>query len=398
MVTIYYAVASFLAALTSAWIGSLIALRSLGKPPPVFWIDRARLAYPARLATGRSALFLPLLLGAIAYGGGLSPRSGVGVWTIEFAMVGGYLGCLWVSGATEKRIQGTAFRVEAWRFNVLRSLVARLPEWGTVLVTVPLIPGELNSHAVEILITAMAVIALATFGGSSALARWLGLMKPASPRLAAVVAEAAKRTGIQPRAAYQWKSMYANAFAFPLRKHLAVADRALEVLTDAELTSVCAHELAHLTEPTAVTMLRVGARMLFFATVIAIRPIAGSFGENGVTVAILVVLITMLMVKPMARRMEVRADAMAHAHQGDEGTYARALERLHEASLTPVVMVQQRRTHPDLYDRLLAAGVTPSYPRPQLPENPGFAVIVTLITGAVLYEIALTILGAWFAG
>ncbi len=275
-----------------------------------------------------------------------------------------------------------------------------MPEWGTVLVTVPLIPTELNSHAVEVLIAAMSVVTLGAFGGSFALARWVGLIETASPRLVAVVAEAARRTGIQPQAVYQWNSLYANAVAHPFQKWLAVSDRALEVLTDAELTSICVHELAHVTEPVTVTILRVGARMLFFATVIAIRPLAGSFGEGGAAIAIMVMLFTMLRVKPMQRRMEVRADAAGRAHQGDEGTYARALERLHESSLTPVVMMEERRTHPDLYDRLLAAGVTPSYPRPQLPDNPAstFAVVVTLITAAALYEIALTTLGTWLAG
>jgi hypothetical protein len=41
---------------------------------------------------------------------------------------------------------------------------------------------------------------------------------------------------------------------------------------------------------------------------------------------------------------------------------------LYEENLIPAVMAQ-RRTHPDLYDRLIAAGVQPDYPRPQKASN-----------------------------
>jgi hypothetical protein len=40
------------------------------------------------------------------------------------------------------------------------------------------------------------------------------------------------------------------------------------------------------------------------------------------------------------------------------------LARLHEDNLVPAVVAQQHSTHPHLYDRLIAAGVTPDFPRP----------------------------------
>ena len=44
--------------------------------------------------------------------------------------------------------------------------------------------------------------------------------------------------------------------------------------------------------------------------------------------------------------------------------YAKALLKLYEDQLAPAVGPKKRATHPDLYDRLLAAGMQPDFPRP----------------------------------
>lgn len=71
----------------------------------------------------------------------------------------------------------------------------------------------------------------------------------------------------------------------------------------------------------------------------------------------------------LCRRMEERADRVACEHMHDAAAYASALERLHEHNLVPAVLGKGRKTHPDLYDRMTAAGVTPSYPRPDPPSR-----------------------------
>jgi hypothetical protein len=49
----------------------------------------------------------------------------------------------------------------------------------------------------------------------------------------------------------------------------------------------------------------------------------------------------------------------------DKVVYAQALERLYEINQTPAVMPRRAtKIHPDLYDRMIAAGVTPDYPKP----------------------------------
>ena len=79
------------------------------------------------------------------------------------------------------------------------------------------------------------------------------------------------------------------------------------------------------------------------------------------------------------RRAEVDADAvaMAEAREEDPGCYARVLERLHQENLIPAVLAQ-RTTHPDLYDRMVSAGVTPGFPRP-LPARKAPGVVLALM-------------------
>jgi hypothetical protein len=70
----------------------------------------------------------------------------------------------------------------------------------------------------------------------------------------------------------------------------------------------------------------------------------------------------------LSRKLEMRADRLAKLNEGDAGTYARALMRLYEDNLTAVV-TKRKMTHPHLYDRMLAAGVTPDFPRPAPAES-----------------------------
>src|SRR5262249_12727061 len=73
--------------------------------------------------------------------------------------------------------------------------------------------------------------------------------------------------------------------------------------------------------------------------------------------------------KRFRRAREERADHVAHVHEGAPGTHARALEHLHEANRIPAVLGHRSATHPDLYDRMVAADAAPSYARPLPPAR-----------------------------
>ncbi len=70
------------------------------------------------------------------------------------------------------------------------------------------------------------------------------------------------------------------------------------------------------------------------------------------------------------RAMEKRADRIAKNNEGTDLAYAQALEKIYVANHMPAVNPKSNvAVHPDLYDRMIAAGITPDYPRPEPPST-----------------------------
>ena len=57
------------------------------------------------------------------------------------------------------------------------------------------------------------------------------------------------------------------------------------------------------------------------------------------------------------------------AHAIDPVSASRHLERQHELNLHPVVSITRGSRDPHLYDRMVAAGIPPAYPRPKPPSK-----------------------------
>src|SRR5262249_53082314 len=98
----------------------------------------------------------------------------------------------------------------------------------------------------------------------------------------------------------------------------------------------------------------------------------------------------------LSRRLERRADKLAREQQAEEGAYARALTKIYEANLAPLVEPGKGTTHPHLYDRLVAAGAPPDSPRPRPParsrlliDGLPFALILAAWVGLMAAPVAL---------
>jgi Zn-dependent protease with chaperone function len=191
----------------------------------------------------------------------------------------------------------------------------------------------------------------------------LGFLLPPPERLQKIAVETAGKMNVPFKQLWLLRTSLAQAFAMPGSRVLLFSERLLELLSDDEVATICAHELAHLTEARSAYLRRYIIWLLFLPWVL-LKPMLHAFGVAGFLLLLGNTVLVAFLSRTISRPLEARAGSMAKSNEPDPGTYARALLWLHEDSLVPAVLATERATHPHLYDRLLAAGVTPDFPRP----------------------------------
>jgi len=358
---------AFLAGLILTSLVALIALAQLRRiPPDAHWTERARRVYPARralnLTLGLSALASLLL--SIFSTGALFPLPPRGLAVA--AALAAYLGGLGPAFLASRRIRQQPVRMRDWCRWLATSWLLLGSPLLIAAAAFALLPDELNVRAGTILLLAGGLLLWLLFGGPIQVARALGLVKPPSPRLSAAAETAAARVGTRPAAVYEIDLGRPNAAAWPPVGTLLVSREALAILDDEELAGLCAHELGHLSESRATSFARLLPGLLLLG--LAALPVLGhTLGWPHL--ALLVLFFAMTVLQRLWRRMEQRSDRVAVENERDSGAFARAIEKGYELSLVPAVMSGKPAIHPHLYDRLLAAGVTPTYSRPKPPSQ-----------------------------
>ncbi len=338
------------------------------------WTERARLAWPARRASVVLLLFLPAVLGAflanLAGPFSVAGPSVTGLLAGAAALAGVALGMRPAS----LRLRGAAdVTRRAWAAGLAAVLLVRAPHVAVACAFAAFMPPRLTGHGAEfaaVLLLGTAAVFVAAFGGGVAFGRLLCLFRPAGPRLRGAVRAAADAAGAPAPAAFEMAGSAPIALAIPIRRALVVSDGALALWDDAELEAVVAHETGHLTEPRAVTFQR-AAGLLAFSLLVAAPTLAGEGGRTAF-LAVLGTLLVLVAVGAFSRRtglaMERRADAHA-SRQADGAAWARALEKMYAASLVPAVLPARSATHPDLWDRMTAAGSPPAWEKPAVPSS-----------------------------
>jgi Zn-dependent protease with chaperone function len=229
-------------------------------------------------------------------------------------------------------------------------------------------PDKIGIRAAIVTVVGLAAYAYPSVFGTLPLLCRLGLASPASPRLAAAANEASRKVEVTPVAVYEVDLLIANAFAMLVPNQVVFTRRLLEILDDSQLVAVCCHEFAHLAEPKRVKLITLaGYFAVFPAAYVAM--IYSRFEWDGILYLALFISVILRRLRILRKRMEGVADAAASHHELDSGVYAAALERMYTASNVPAVL-GSRGTHGHLYDRMLAAGITPTYPRPAPPSRP----------------------------
>jgi Zn-dependent protease with chaperone function len=364
---------------TALWIGGVAIgaglwvagapLRKLRRSgAEVHWTERARIGHPVAVVSAGCGLILPLVLGfaPAASRNALSTVPTAALAVVAIAAI--YLPAMLVRRRATRGI--TELKLGYWE-AVRGEWVgyALLTPQVLVMIAMALCIGP-AFDALDAVQSALGVAAFAVASRSAGipLLRLFGAVRRAAPPLTNIVDEVARRSGIRVNRVWvvSWPSV--NALALPWSRQLVYTERALAKLDRDEVAAFTAHELGHLSEPASVKLVRSAAGFALLPIGLA-RPIVARFGLVALLGVVVACYAVLLAVVRVARRMEHRADAVAHAHDPDAGVYARALEKAYRANGSPAVMPDKRPVHPHLYDRLTAAGVVPDYPRPAPPSR-----------------------------
>lgn len=362
--------------------------------PGDFWVERARRTYPARMVAGSAAIYFLII--TLMFGGVADHTWRGSLLTIACAIAsyaGSNLNLYYI-----QRWMRIPFR--DWRTEVLSRLVYCIYFIATFLLitwTIGWSSTFLGSTLWGTITGFFVVVVIIRTPAYLLLLRMFGLLGQPSEKLRNTAHEAAREMNLtfQPRV-YEMRSPIANAFAFHRGNSIVVTDTALGLMNEQELKSICHHEFAHLTESRnqrALRLLPLFGYFVFLGSWPILFPSAqGTLWFIPALAA--AILVMRFFSSKISRRLEERADsAAAAAFKSDDPTYAIALEKLYQKNLAPVVIGRGFLSHPDLYDRMQKASVTPAYPRPAPPPRLGssIALAIVVVLGAILAVIPFVI-------
>jgi Zn-dependent protease with chaperone function len=356
-VIIHFVAAGLLMVLAN-WSGAISWRRAAG----AHWTERARLLWPVRFTAGLNVFLIPALLNQAHWVFFPIPEP---AWLINglAAFLGALLGCYPFEHEMFPQLD-----FKKWRHQLVAGWGIRFGIWGLFIAGILLMPETAGVKMAAVTLAYLLLHFAIQWGFLLHYLRWVKFVCPAGERLQRLVAEAARKMNVTPRATSQMAGPYAAAFAFPTTRELLFSDRLLEICTDEEILGITCHELAHLSESKIVLAGRLLGSLALFPLLFLI-PCVHHFDWPGLFLPYLPVLIISLASRALSQRMEKRADQIAAGAQLHEGVYARALEKIYRENQIPAVNVNNRQTHPHLFDRMVAAGVSPDYPRPARPRR-----------------------------
>jgi hypothetical protein len=367
--TALLAAGAFAITTASTAIGALVA-----QPPQGWralpWPLRARAMQPARVALVLNIFAVALLLppvGMVFFGLlGFRPPF---LWMAAAQLIG-LCGPIAVAMLMAWRIAPRQPALSYWITGCLSALFFSFPNtmvYVGMAIALALMPPTLANVAVMLLIAACAM-AFAAWGGGIWVARALGLARPALPRATHAANWAGERVGVPASAVFElrWPRVTVDAFVFS--RYLVLTDAAADLLGDEELLALCVRELTFFQQPWLAGGLRaMDSALVFF--LLGCTAVGFVLGGNAMLVGTLTGYGGVYVMRPFARRVQLKADALAARSAIDPAAALRAMERQYELNLKPVVASFNSGREPHLYDRMVAAGISPAYPRPEPPSK-----------------------------
>jgi hypothetical protein len=379
---ISWAVVAVIIATISSLIGAAIVLPPRGWQA-LPWPQRARLAQAARVAPALTVFIVNMIVTwvGILYFSIIGWRPTVAELFLStlpsiLALVGVAMFVAWVVSPRRSPLSH-------WLAGCMSAVLFGYPNTVvvfTVAAALVLLPHNL-SMVLAVLFMGALGSGFAAWGGGIWVARALGLAQPALPRAAQAVDWAAERVGERPAAVYElrWPRVTIDAFTFS--RYLVITDAAAELLRDEELLALATRELTFFQQPWLTGTLRVADSAVVFV-MLACMAIGVTVGGHAMMIGNATGFGAAFLMRPLVRRLQLKADALAARAAIDPASALRALERQYELNLKPVVSALAGSREPHLYDRMIAAGIPPAYPRPEPPSKLRIILSVAAAAGA----------------
>jgi Zn-dependent protease with chaperone function len=347
------------------------------------WTEKARIVTVVRALVVAQMLLLPIL--ALVTTAWLAPGLLSRLSVLGTALLGWYGG----TRVLDWRLaRGHDFPRPVVALETERHILYQVVCFGALVS--PLVTLGL-SFTVRLTASALAAAAwLVLRFASFHVMRLFGLIEAMPEEAAGAVAHAAPSARVA-----VWRTAMPNALAYPAEERILVTTGLLQVLTNDELEAVLAHEAAHLREKRSMGIARELPGLALVAGGIAVSMAQTDWGLCVAFAAIAIVTGTTQSPSRRSRRSrrrERKADRAAIEHIGDGESYARALVALHRAFLVPAT-IGRKEPHLSLFDRMLAAGLTPDFERPAPPpSSPVMYVFILLLTALTLHLLAQSLL------
>ncbi|MFO0708459.1 MAG: hypothetical protein U0353_01395 [Sandaracinus sp.] len=367
--------------LLESWL--LRPLRALA--PDAHWSERARVGFPARTRLVSWALSSTLLV-AMAWVLWLGRLTPIGI------AIAPSIGVLVATAITVLRVSRI---VAPDRPRItLRGLVGMVVLGGgsslLLVVLAVLASDAFDARTWLVLAIAITTSLVWALGLPTALATRVGLFRQPDAAAAAIVARSASRAGLPTPPTCVAELPMANAFAIVPAGRLVLTRAVIDELPESSLEAIVDHEMQSFAEPRRTRAVRVVSSIALVPLVL-LRPMLGTWGLEGLFV-LACLTAAVILVLARARHVLERGE---HGERGDHGTgapeaprgvaYARVLERIYELNGIPAVMRGVLSRDASLYDRMIAAGATPSFARPAPPPR----LLVPLVSCFVLALLAL---------
>jgi Zn-dependent protease with chaperone function len=362
------------------WIVNYIGLRGFRRSEGQHWTERARQLFPARAAAITNLWVVPAII--VLAQSFLWPSTAANwLLTILLAAVGTTAATWFFDREVVSSLTG-----RQWLHQALAGTTIRLV-WSLVFLWVGAsMPREFGLRTMLMGGALAAAYALWSTRGFMLALSALRLVDPASAALRQLVQGVEERMGVKVKRVSTLKSCLMQAYALPYTGELMFSDRLLEKCTNEELAAITAHEISHLGESALIRIARL-IRAIAIVSWVFLKPGYHLLGPAGVVLVAACPFAISLPLNALSRKLESRADRLAVQGEGSQ-TFALALAKLYEGNLMPAVMPTHRTTHPDLYDRLLAVGVEPDFPRPAKPSKISWP--ATVLSGVLGLLVAMT--------